>query len=238
MTNGSIMYMDFSTFLTDFIKNFDMTKYEFIIVSDQLIGSIKGRGQTTQSKFENFDFAENLYPAQSVMAVYYDAGKELFEDEYMEYLGNTDNLADICCIVDLAVKDGKNVVLLCSDTEYKIGYMDTLALYILNNFKLEVMMYEDYKKDESCRYIHNVDEVLEYLKFQMSTLQNSSDFVLMYNRFSEDMAQAYRKILESKSIDCLKELAEQKGIHISPRMRDKEQIVDVIYKRLINPSEY
>ena len=233
---ASLMFMSFTDFITKFAKDHEINKYELIIISKDLVTSIQRRipetnSTTYESKYQNIDFASNLYPLTSVMEFSYSSSKERFAEAYINQLDNSENFQDLCCIADLIVNDNKDVILLCSNIEYQQGFMQILSEHMFNMFRLESYSYEEFLEKDGIIEIGNKDEIKTYLDHKLGVLLGDDVVDYFFNRFTDDMEEQYKNLLMKKSIDDLVKLGNMKGIYVNKR-KPKEEIVDHIFNSL------
>lgn len=237
--SGTIMYLTINDFFSKYltIVDGDLGKYQIIIVSKDIIAdsyTTQGQSRTYKTNFENVDFAQELFPNDRCMEYRYGATMDSFNELYKNQLDGLDQGRTLCSIVDLVINEGVNMYILCSNVEYKIGFMHIMQEVIFNKFGIVMHNFEEYKEDPEClKNIGDVETARLMLQFQIQNMGFLDENIgVFFNQFTKDMAEEYRKILMNKTVDELYVIGTRNDIHVN-RHKPKEYIVEHIMQKLI-----
>lgn len=234
---ASLISMNFTQFVSDFIINYDYTKHSIIIISKDINGSLKDNRRNTESKYDNVDFAPDLFPLPQLVGYLYDGKREMFEEGYLTQLDNMSSEIgrDIWSIVDMIVNDDEDVVILYSDAETNMKFTEVLFDYIDSTYKISGIPYEDYKK------FGGYDKIID--KIECNRLLDSNKLLLeqehetiIFNRFMETLEDKFREVLSGRTLDELRDYCRSRNLFVK-RTLDKEQTIDYIIDRLTIQEE-
>lgn len=125
-------------FIKDLCKDYNPHNFQLVLVSKDI---------TTEGRYDNVYAATELMPSKEAFNARINAGEFDFNSKYVAQLKeNPDTVACLATIVKSVVNHKKNIILLCSDTEYEYGYLDTLAHYLEKVFKISVYSVQNLKK--------------------------------------------------------------------------------------------
>ena len=248
MSNKAILYyMTVNDFFMDYMKKYikqeEKKPFEIVVVSHDIITNRQytSKMQTRYiSDYANVNFALDLFPPEGVGEYMYNTDPDDFAQHYRMYLSYDERMITLCSIVDLVVNDDTDVMMLCSHTESKaMPYMDVLCEFIYDNFGVIVNKYKDTKDKENVEFDSgDYEKAQRLLEFQIQNQGLVDRYVgTFFNKFTKDMAEDYRKILMSKSIDELSVIGANRNIYIN-RHKPKEYIVDHILKSIMEDREY
>ena len=248
MSNKAILYyMTVNDFFTDFMKKYiakeDKKPFEIVVISKDIItdNRYSTRMQTNYvSDYANVNFAMDLYPAPSLEEYMYNTEIDNFAQHYKTQLSYEEPMTTLCSIADLVVNDNTDVILMCSYTDSKSApYMDILCEFIYDNFGIIVNKYKNTKDKENAEFDSgDYEKAQKLLEFQIQNQGLVDRYVgTFFNKFTKDMADNYRKILMSKSIDELAVIGANRNLYIN-RHKPKEYIVDHILKSIMEDRKY
>lgn len=248
MSDKAILYyMTVNDFFTDFMKKYiakeDKKPFEIVVISKDIITNNRysTRMQTKYiSDYANVNFAMDLYPAPSLEEYMYNTEADNFAQHYKTQLSYEEPMTTLCSIADLVVNDNTDVILMCSYTDSKsTPYMDILCEFIYDNFGIVVNKYKDTKDKENVEFDSgDYEKAQKLLEFQIQNQGLVDRYVgTFFNKFTKDMADDYRKILMSKTMDELVVIGANRNLYIN-RHKPKEYIVDHILKSIMEDREY
>lgn len=239
---GYIVYATINDFFGEYLKDSgkEFSNYELVVISRDIVGDFVRKNSTTAqteyiSKYKNVDFLMDLFPDPSVLEFYTGSTHDSFVSAYRGQLMQDKNLYDLCCLVDLVVNDDKNIFLLCSNSEYLMGFMDVLNGVIQEQFKMKIFAYAEFKTDPECvTTMGDIDEIRVTLAYQLDVHDFMDDVTgEFFNTLYSNMEETYRKVLMDKTPEELTKLALKKGIYVNKR-KPKEQIVNHIMDKLLS----
>ena len=248
MSNKAILYyMTVNDFFMDFMKKYvakeNKKHFEIVIVSKDIITDnqyIAMKESRYISNYTNINFANDLRPCPEVKEYLYNSSEDDFAQRYKTQLSFMEPMTTLCSIVDLVINDDTDVILLCSYSESKSSsYMDILCDFIYDNFGIMVNKYKDTKDKDDIEFDPgDYERAQRLLEFQIQNQGLVDRYVgTFFNKFTKDMADDYRKILMSKSIDELSAIGANRNLYIN-RHKPKEYIVDHILKSIMDDREY
>ena len=238
---ASLLFITINDLFMDYLKNnkVDMESTNIIIASRDIETDIRRNTRTGteyESKYKNIDFAIELSPTPSVLEMYTGSSSAMYIESYREQLANTTVIQkDLCAIVDMIVNESFDIIIVCSISEMNMQYFYILRDYIDEVFRLHGYIYGELKENETLDVTDfgNPDEIRTMLAYQLKTLElideNIGEF---FNKFKDDLADKYKNVLLSKTVEQLVELGRQKGIHVN-KYKPKEVIVDHILKKML-----
>ena len=238
---ASLLFITINDLFMDYLKNnkVDMNKTDIIVASRDIVTDIRRYnriGTDYESKYKNIDFAIELSPNPNVLEMYTGSTSSMYIESYRDQLsGTTVAQKDLCAIVDMIVNDDFDVILVCSKSEMNMQYFYIMRDYIDEVFRLRGYIYDELKEDDSLdlNTIGNPDEIKAMLAYQLKTLElideNIGEF---FNKFKDDLADKYQKVLLSKTVDELVDIGRSKGIYVN-KYKPKEVIVDHILKKML-----
>lgn len=237
---GSLLFISIGDFFSKYLKQFpdiDISKYEIIVVSKDIIADQRiknGSTFTYESRYKNIGFALELFPNPQVLEFYHGSTFLNYREQFLSQLSSTKAATALCCIADLVVNDDLNVVLLCSGSEYLMEFMNIIQEKLYEMFHLNGWTYDQYKEDPTClNNIGDKEDILKRLEFEMKQLELIEEGINeFFNKFIDDMAEKYKEILMSKSVDALYKYALKNDIHVN-KHKPKELIVDHILQKVL-----
>lgn len=175
-------------------------------------------------------------PGPAVQELSWGTSPDMYAMKYSEQLSDSKAMYELCCIADSVINDDRNIFILCSNAEYKQGYLDILREFIYNNFKLKAWSYTEYMNDhEVLNEPIDLEEAKKVLAFQIKA-NNLEDEIVggLFNQYihDEDVEKTYKEILMKKTPEELFRMGVQKNIYINKR-KPKEVIVDQLMGKLL-----
>lgn len=244
---ATLYYMTVNDFFMDYMKKYlkkeDKKPFEIVVISHDVITSNQYSSKMHTryvSDYAVVNFALDLYPAEGVNDLMYNIDSDDFAQHYRTYLSYDERMITLCSIVDLVVNNDTDVIMICSYSESKsMPYMDILCEFIYDNFGIVVNKYKDTKDKEDLEFDSgDYEKAKRLLEFQIQNQGLVDRYVgEFFNKFTKDMADDYRKILMSKSIDELSVIGANRNIYIN-RHKPKEYIVDHILKSIMEDRAY
>ena len=243
MSRGFVMFISVNDLFKDFVRD----HYELVEGAELLIISrdITANGEVSDndlpfgdnqytSRYESISFVPDLVPNASVMEYAHGTTKSEFCQAYMQQLDTKSSARYLCCIADSVVNDDSKIILVCSQTEYLLEYMEVLRDFMESRYKLNIYSYTDFQSDNNCIYnIGNREEIKKYLQVQLVENDLIDDLTNeFFNELTDNMVEVYRKTLMQKTVNELDKIATKKGIYVN-KHKPKEVIVDHIISGLI-----
>ena len=147
-----MVYMDSKTFYKYYLEiesDKDILDAQYVLVSSRIM----------KRKSENVMSAKSiLFPSSSV---YLGTKKKEMKEAYLKQV--EDNEVFIASIIMSTIKEGYNVIFLCSKKEMKFPYLKYLSEYVLLNFGYPIYDYLSYIS--GCEIIdYDINEVLRICK--------------------------------------------------------------------------
>ena len=161
-----IYVMDTKTLIKDFVKN---EGNERVLLAQYCI--VSSRIRKTEENDAVVNVTHILYPNKyTVMDLKDD---ESTQKEYVHQLENLEPMLFFSNIVKASIKEGYDIIFLCSPNEYKLGYMSIIAKYIEDVFYIPCIEYKYRDKHEVRKYSDSLalkvcKEVKHQRKNQMS----------------------------------------------------------------------
>ena len=152
---GILLRMNSDQFINKFIKECDVSKHSFILISDEI---------TTVNAYDNAIAVKNLVPPKEVIKEYVNGGiSPEYVLKYSKFLKSKESIYIISAIINEVIEKNKNVVLLCSKTEDERGYLKLLCYFIEEVFTLESVSFKKYKKLNGNPIEYDVDTIKKKL---------------------------------------------------------------------------
>ena len=234
---GSLMIASVNDFFGNYLRHNRIFNYEILVLGKDIVSEnqINDDGRIYyRSNFHHVTFCTDISPNSLVEQNAYGLNITEFIETYNRQLMMPDSMMNLCCIVDLVVNKDTNVIMLCSEREFKMGFVEPLREFIFNRFGLYMVTSVECSYDPGLltQYGDKLD-IKRKLDFQI----RENDLVdkgigKFINKFSDNIEESYRKILMEKSIDELYQYGLKHSIHVN-RYKSKEYIVDRIMSRVI-----
>lgn len=249
MTKGSfLMFVTVTEFFQNILKMNSDGQFEFtlgdcyilVCSRDLNTDTIRSAGDANdfQSRYSNVEFISTLLPSVHMMEYATTNGMDTFADMYVTKLYEPSRMEDVIAICDLVVKRDTPVFVLVSSMDLRTAYPAILREFIKEEFGLQGYLMEDLEGktpdeiNEIVRQIGNKDEIIAAIDEHIDRVLKETDKEYFLNALADDVEQVYREVLESKSIDELKEMAAAKMIFVSKR-DDKTRIIDKLIRRIL-----
>ena len=235
---GSLMIASVNDFFGNYLHHNRISNFEIVVIGKDIITSdqINDDGKISyRSSFEHVSFCGVISPSAYVEQYAYGLNMTEFVDTYNRQLGTPESMMSLCCIIDLIVNRDINVILLCSEREFKMGFVEPLREFIFNTFGLYMITSVECMYDPGLLTQYgDKDDIRRKLAFQIKE-NGLVDKVLgiFINKYDDNVEETYREILMSKSIDELYQYGVKNSIHVN-RYKPKEYIVDRIMRRLLS----
>lgn len=240
---GAFMCLSINDFFSKYLSMIDGDlgdNYQIIIASKEIITDTvvkEGYKSLYISRYENIDFTPELFPSEDVLEYLYGSSRNVFYDKYLDQLNRTNVSKTLCSIADLIANDGTMVYLLASPVDIRTEFIDILKEYFYNSFGIMAYDLEEYMENPDIIYQNDMDEAKTMIQFQINNLKLINERIgVFFNKFTKDMGEAYRKILENKTIDELYVIGTNRGLHIN-RYKPKQAIVDHIVESFMEDDE-
>jgi hypothetical protein len=238
---GILLYMSIDNFITDFVKGKNVNEYQLIVVTREAVTDIKRHAGTFvgyESKYNNVDFVPSLIPSGAILQSAYGNNPDRFYSDYESQLLSDDIFIDICCIIDMVVNDGLNVILLSNDADFKSGFPTILVDFIKDKFKINLYMYEELIDDPEIDVTNlgNIGEIKETLTFHIMSLMPNKDMDEFVNKLTEDVIDVYKRQLALISDENLKKMSDKYGLKMG-RRATREQLEEAILNHVLSNSK-
>ena len=235
---GSLMISSVNEFFGTYLHNNRLSNYELMVIGKDIISDnqLNDDGRISyKSNFDHVTFCSIVSPSSHVEQYAYGLNMAEFVDTYNRQLQTPETMYNLCCIVDLVVNRDINVIFLCSEREFKMGFVEVLREFIFNKFGL--YMYTSVE----CRYDPGLltqygdkKDISRKLEFQIKTFDLIDKGIDKFiNKYCDDVEKSYRDILMSKSVDELYHYGLKHSIHVN-RYKSKEYIVDRLMRKVMS----
>lgn len=207
-----ILYMKSSTFIDDFIENeddVDILTATYVCVST----NIRRREESADLDIIIATRTDLLYPSNQV---YISDTLESTKDAYFEQL-RTNCLPCLAAMIKKSIKKGKNIILICSDSEWKIPYLKWVSEFVYDYFDYPIYSYKDFVSIEKLK---EVDEK-KVLKKVITIL----DLAKKHNLSKLNDKQKERVCKNMKKHE-LKELLKDKGLY--RKNMSRSEMIDML----------
>lgn len=173
---GSLVMITCDDLLMKFAKDNDLGKYEIIVSSHELGGSLKfqktehGYPQAVdyESKYENIEFVPSLRPTVAAMEhAFSPASKETFISLYNSQLLGALALTDMCCIIDMIVTHDCDVLLVMAAYEAAGCILEYLQVFIKDEFLVQSYLFSDLEKLVNAYGTPIYDRLVKSLDFEV-----------------------------------------------------------------------
>ena len=247
---GFLMFVTITEFFEQILKMNSDGKFEFklgdcyilVCSRDLMTDVVRSAGNVNdfQSKYANVEFISGLLPDVHMMEYATSSGMDTFFDMYVNRLYEPSKMKDIISICDVVVKRDTPVFVLVTSMDMRTNYPDILKDFIATEFGLIGYTMDDFKDKDintAVREIGDRDSIIAAIDKHVDDLLKSTDKEYFLNSLVDDVEQVYREVLESKSMEELKELAGAKMIFISKR-DDKKRVVDKLIRSIMESDEF
>lgn len=234
---GSLMISSVNEFFGTYLHNNKISNYEIMVVGKDIISDdqLNDDGHISyRSNFEHVTFCSVVSPSSHVEQYAYGLNMTEFVDTYNRQLATPESMNNLCCIVDLVVNRDVNVILLCSEREFKMGFVDPLREFIFNKFGLYLCTSVECRYDPGLltQYGDKTD-IRRKLEFQIATYNFVDKGIGKFiNKYCDDVEKSYREILMSKTVDELYQYGLKHSVHVN-RYKSKEYIVDRLMAKVM-----
>lgn len=212
------MRMNSEKFIMNFMKDYDPSEFQFILVSENI---------STEKRYKNVMSVPALIPPPNIIATHINEGygKE-YKKKYLDFLKKGE-INSLVSIIVKAALGGMNIVLLCSKSEDEYKYLKLLCEFIEDEYKLKTYTLKSFKEDpKKASKIKNKEEVVRVLAKAMEKLHDVG------NKLSPEIDEdKFIKRLKKLDKNELRVYCKNKGIKIDNDM-DKKDIIKKIRKKV------
>lgn len=198
-----------------------------------------GDANDFQSKYSNVEFVSTLLPDVSMMEYATTSGMDTFFELYVNKLYEPSRMKDVISICDVVAKRDIPIFMLVTSMDMRTQYPIILVDFIKEEFGLQGYTFEDLDgKDisETVYQIGNKSDIVKAIDDHVDKLLKETDKEYFLNSLVDDVEQVYREVLESKSVEELKEMAGAKMVFIS-RRDDKKRIIDKLIRSIMSSDD-
>lgn len=212
---ASLIILNSKDFLKSFVKKFDYKKYSFILVSAEI---------ETKNKYKNvFRIKQLLPPTKAITYMANGNDYETYYAKYVKYLSRPEIEIFLTTIAKLVVVEDTDVVLLCSEAEAEMKYLNIIKDYFEEVYKLKAYTYKKYAKDPK-----KADSVTNKKKCT-NIITKKTDKAAKANVDVQLDPNDVRERLKHQNIDTLKAIAKRIGVKVK-KSDDKKTIIKKIKK--------
>lgn len=196
----AIYIMNGKSFQKTFVKKEDpdkILKARYVVVSSRI--------RNVDSTIANVQKANRLlFPSNELLADVAYLDDDFFAKEYYRQLKDAKTF--LSTIVLNAITKQKTFIFLCSETEWSIGYLQTMAKFIEKEFHYPVYNYMRYKKGKESVRPYDKDDVLKRCRKQQQVERNRELHYAIHSK--KDQKQMLKKLTEKEmkrilqNIDC------------------------------------
>lgn len=138
-----------------FARNNDLGKYEIIVSSHELAGSLRlqnsirdvSQAVDYESRYENIEFVPSIRPTTQAMEhAFNPASRETFISLYNSHLLGVEPLTDLCCIIDMVITHGCDVLIVVAAYEAAAHVFEYLQVFIKDEFLFQSYIFSDLEK--------------------------------------------------------------------------------------------
>lgn len=200
--------MDSKEFLKKFCKSYDYRNFQFILISQNI---------KSEKKYKEAYQLDALMPSTITLAsIIHNGDTKTFKAKYSAQLLSEKCDGLITLMMKLLIKDGKNIVLMCTPEEMEYGYMKMLKKYIESVYKVKVFKFKEF--DKLARTDEDVESVSsskseKILKKKLKTLNKNVVLGESQNRkiVKDKLGEMKRSELKAYAEDRGLRLAEDEG---------------------------
>lgn len=205
---ASLMFISLEDLIMDFAKDHDLKKYEILIASHEIVGSLTSRSTTGgistgikyESKYDNIEFIDSIRPTPSVMEFAYGPNnQDRYIEMYYNQLIGSDAYMDICCIVDMLLTNDCNVLIVTSAFEVSARVHDMLSNFFLDEFGIIGYIYRDLKRISENYGTDKYDKVVKSTEYYVPETFTGRNFEVITSHFTEDVEGA-KRVLEAQKV--------------------------------------
>lgn len=206
-----------------------------IVTDNKKLASYDSYSNEYQSKYKNVDFIPSLMPSANQMEFLGCGDTDTFVEQYIERLEGDNQMKDIVSICDVVVNRQMPVIIVTSSVDMTIClYPHILQEFLKDAMGIKAYLIEDIKDDnwDVIFDIGDIEVIKKNIETKKDEILRNTDVEYFFNTLVDDMEQAYREILSTKSIEELKGIAKENLVFIS-RRDDKDRIIDKIVSDMI-----
>lgn len=206
---GSIVFINYDDLLMKFAKDNDLSEYEILIISHEIVGSLKMKSTSYgissnieyESKYENIEFVSSLRPPVSAIEHISLNNKDTFLELYNNHLLSSEPYMDICSILDMAVNQGIQILMVSSAYEDALDIPYYLKEFIKDTFGFICYEFEDLERvkdayEETDKHLKA--KKMKSLPFDIPEEFYGNNFEVIVQNFGDE--DAVREQLELEKI--------------------------------------
>lgn len=245
---GFLLFLTVTEFFEKILKMNSDGEFEFILrdcyilicsrdlVTD-VVRSAGGSVNDFQSRYANVEFISTLLPSVDMMESATTSGQDALFDMYVSRLYEDSRMQDVISICDIVAKRDTPVFVITTGLEMRTGFPEILREFIKEEFGLQGYLLSDLEGKsipETVRQIGDKESIAKAIDKHIDKILKTTDAEYFLNSLADDVEKVYREVLESKSIEELKEMAGAKMIFVS-RRDDKARIIDKLIQAIVSP---
>lgn len=205
---GSLMFISIEDLIMDFAKDHDLKKYEILIASHDIVGSLKTKSITGgvstgieyESKYDNIEFINSIRPTPTVMEFAYGANnQDRYIEMYYNQLIGSEAYVDICCIVDMILNNDCNVLIVTSAFEVSAKVHDILASFFFDEFGINGYIYRDLKRISENYGTDKYEKIVKSTDYEVPETFTGRNFEVITNNVTDDIGEA-KRVLEAQKV--------------------------------------
>lgn len=214
---GAIIRMNSKTWAKDFINEQDPDQFQFVLISQNI---------TTSEKFGNVKAIPRLIPPPQIASLKINQDDRAYKTAFLNFIQHPTIEPFISIIVQGAVVNNLNLVLLCSKTESDFEYIDMICEYIEEVYQIPTYSYKKFKKNpEKAAVFKDVDSVKRILAKKMEAIK-LAEADLETNVDKEKVLKQLKKMKPKE----LRKYAKMRNIKVDKEMTPKELIKKITKK--------
>lgn len=212
-----MILMKSSEFIKDFCGKYDHTKFNVILVSNDI---------KTKGKHSNIYKATSLLPPTNAVSSYLNGNdKKSYYNKYFKHLACAQNDGIITTLVKLVTVDNTDVILLCTDDEAELKYFKPLKIYLEKVYNIKVFKFKDYKKNPNkCESDINPQKTRKVLNYKYKIMKEHNVGVPL-------IRSSVLPVLNRMKRKAVYNMARSYGVHIKSDW-SKEKMIKVMDKTL------
>ena len=247
---GSLLFISHEDLLMDFAKDHDLHKFNIMIASHEISGSLKTASSVSgisqsivyESKYDNIEFVNSIRPTPTVMEYAYSDNKDQFVSMYNSHLISDEPYLDLCTIVDMIVNQDCNMLIVMARYEHAGRIPAYLKEFIENEFGVVGYIYEDLIRLSENYGTPVYDKIVNTLPYSVPEEFTGRNFEVIISNFTGDLSldeikenlEVQKAIAVGMNTDSGDEDSDFKSVFFN---RFTEDLKDKVKENLMSKSE-
>lgn len=246
---GFLLFVTITEFFEQILKMNSDGQFEFklgdcymlICSRDLTTDVVRSAGSVNdfQSKYANVEFISSLLPDVEMMEYATTSGSDTFFDMYVNKLYDPSRMKDVISICDIVARRDIPVFVIMTSLDMRTGYPEILKEFIKEEFSLQGYTMDDLKGKSIPDVVYEIGDksvIAKEIDDHVDKLLKETDKEYFLNSLIDDVEKVYRDVLETKSVDELRQMADARMIFIS-RRDDKKRIIDKLINSIMSSDD-